>query len=304
MTKYFLNRILILVLSCSSSSVKEEKNIVPKFILSNEFNAYWYQGKAEITHYKIEQARYGEIRSGDAILVFVTEDFLTDKQVKKEKDQNSKFTSVLKVNFIKRFVTGIYDYSMMSSVFTPVNISAYPNSLKVTNSNQDWCGQTFTQLNMVNNKYSIKRFSYFEDESDEIYETEKTFLEDEICTRIRIAAESLPVGKIKIIPSTMISRLMHFKPMPIDAVADISENPKGQKVYTVNYPSMNRTLKIFFTKTFPYSIEGWEESYKDGFGDKATMLTSKGEKIQTVITDYWKKNSVADSLLRKQLGLQ
>lgn len=303
MTKYFLNCILILVLSCSSSSVKEEKN-QSNFVLSNEFNACWYQGKAEITHYKIKQARYGEIRTGDAILVYVTEDFLTDKQVKKEKDENSKSTSVLKLNFIKRFVTGIYDYSMMSSVFTPVNISAYPNSLKVTNSNQDWCGQTFLQLNLVNNKYSIKRYSYFEDESDESYETEKTILEDEIWTRIRIAPESLPVGKIKIIPGAMISRLLHFKPMPTDAVADLSENAKGQKVYTLNYPSMNRTLKIFFSKTFPYSIEGWEEFYKDGFGDKATMLTSKGEKVQTVITDYWKKNSVADSLLRKQLGLQ
>ena len=35
-----------------------------------EFNAYWYAGKAEITSYSLQQARYGELRDGHAVLIF------------------------------------------------------------------------------------------------------------------------------------------------------------------------------------------------------------------------------------------
>ncbi len=52
-----------------------------------QFKGYWYQGKAELTRYQLEQARYGEIHSGDAVLIFVTENFLLDKQVKHEHGQ-------------------------------------------------------------------------------------------------------------------------------------------------------------------------------------------------------------------------
>jgi len=37
---------------------------------TEEFKKYWYAGKAELTHYHLEQARYGEIHSGDAVLIW------------------------------------------------------------------------------------------------------------------------------------------------------------------------------------------------------------------------------------------
>ena len=49
---------------------------------SPEFKSYWNSGRAEITSYKLEQARYGELHSGYSVLVFVTEDFSKKKQVK------------------------------------------------------------------------------------------------------------------------------------------------------------------------------------------------------------------------------
>jgi len=48
--------------------------------ISQEFKDYWYAGKAEISSYKLEQARYGELRDGTAALIFVTEDFLPEVQ--------------------------------------------------------------------------------------------------------------------------------------------------------------------------------------------------------------------------------
>ena len=102
--------------------------------LSEDFKAYWYQGKAEVSRYALTQARYGELRNGDAVMIFVTEDFLTDEQVKYEGGSNGPRTGILKLNMLEQFNTGIYDYSLMTSVFTPVDGS---RTLKTTCSVQD-----------------------------------------------------------------------------------------------------------------------------------------------------------------------
>ena len=77
------------------------------------FGRYWYQGKAELTRYELRQARYGEIHSGEAVLIFVTEPFLPDRQVKLERADPSKGVTVLKLNAVRKFFTGIYPYSLM-----------------------------------------------------------------------------------------------------------------------------------------------------------------------------------------------
>ena len=90
-----------------------------------EFGDYWYQGKAELTSYDLEQARYGEIHPGHAVLIFVTEDFSRSKHVKLDRPQSAgdDAVKVLKLNFMKKFNTGIYPYSMMSSMFTPIDLA-------------------------------------------------------------------------------------------------------------------------------------------------------------------------------------
>ena len=51
------------------------------------FGKYWYQGQAELNTYDLEQYRYGEKRNGEAVLIFVTEDFSREKQVKLDNPQ-------------------------------------------------------------------------------------------------------------------------------------------------------------------------------------------------------------------------
>ncbi len=82
----------------------EKKAAVP---LTQEFKDYWYAGKAEISSYQLKQARYGETREGNAVLIYVTEDFLPDAQVKAD-NQNESNVPVLKLNATKKFNTGNY----------------------------------------------------------------------------------------------------------------------------------------------------------------------------------------------------
>jgi hypothetical protein len=274
---------------------------------SEEFKAYWYDGKAEITSYKLEQARYGELHEGYAVLVFVTEDFSKSKQVKLDNPQNANGddVKVLKLNRIKKFDTGIYRYSLMDSVFTPIYIGEYPNTLKVTSSSQEWCGNTFTQLNLDDNGYEVRSFSYFESQGDTKFNLQQEILEDELWVRIRLAPESLPVGRIKIIPATMASRLTHKELKVEIAEASLVENSKDSNLmdYKLVYDDSGRAMEITFSKKFPYEILSWEETYKSGFGNNAKTLTTKATKNKMLITDYWNKNKTVDHELRKKLGL-
>ncbi len=268
-----------------------------------EFNEYWYQGKAEITSYDLQQARYGEIHPGHAVLIFVTEPFSQSKQVKLDYPDRAgeDAVTVMKLNLTKKFNTGIYPYSMMQSTFTPVQLDQYPHSLKVTTSSQEWCGHTYLQLNLDKNKYQVNGFSYFESEGDTNFSLKNAWLEDEIWSRVRISPESLPTGNVQIIPGTFFSRLKHVELDVVQAEAALtaSEEP-GQMIYTLSYPEYNRTLSIRFNNSFPHEIEGWEETYGSRGRELKTIATRK-ERMKSA---YWSQNSVKDSVLRKNLGLE
>jgi hypothetical protein len=274
----------------------------------DDFGKYWYNGQAEITRYQLEQARYGEIRQGDAVLIYVTEDFLKDKQVKYEYGSKDNATTVLKLNFTKKFYTGIYPYSIMSSIFTPVD--GISPTLKVTSSSQEWCGHTFVQLNHRDDHIRVLLRSYFQAEGDRDFSLDAAYMEDEIWTEIRLAPEQLPRGDIEIIPGMQFARLRHV-PIKIEkahaklqsaASPQLSDQPLSQ--YSLHYPALNRQLTILFETSFPHQIVGWEERYKSGSGAGEKTLISKATRTHSIRSDYWNRNKESDSQLRQELGIQ
>lgn len=272
------------------------------------FGDYWYQGKAEVTSYRLKQARYGESHEGDAVLIFVTEDLSRSKQVKLDNPEaaGTDGVKVLKLNATKNFTTGIYPYSLMASVFAPVDRSTDPRALKVTLSMQEWCGQAFVQMNLRGAAYAVQQNSYFESEGDKTVEVEAAIPEDELWTTIRQNPEALPTGSVRLIPGVMIQRLKHSPWVVQTAEAMLMENPADAalKVYTVRYPTMNRSLSIHYRSAFPYEIESWEETYPDGFGKNAKTLTTTATLNKRVLVDYWTRNHGADAGWRTQLGLK
>ncbi len=287
-----------LLIACSPAKVEFSTN------LPEEFKDYWYKGEAELNSYNLEQARYGAMHNGKAVLIFVTEDFSKKKQVKLDNPQEAgdDAVKVMKLNAMKKFNTGIYPYSMMKSVFTPVDQQQYPHSLKVTTSSQEWCGHTFTQLNLEGNNYDVLLHSYFEAEGEQEFSVNAALLEDEIWNIIRLNPEALPIGEIEIIPGTFYQRLSHKEIKKAKATASV-ESAGEHKKYILNYPEYERTLSIEFQEGFPHKIMGWEETYRDGFGENARMLTTKATLDETMKLDYWTHNSPADSVLREKLNL-
>ncbi len=298
---------VVLTLSCKPHSGQDGPTYHRQNIDQFFQDPYWFGGKGEISTYHLVQDRYGEKREGRVILIQVTEDFLVEEQVKNDLYQSQNSTSVLKSNLLKDFTTGIYDYSIMTSTFTPVDKREYPYTLKVSFSSQDWCGQTFQQLNLIGKRYGSTIFSYFETIGDKKEYTDAVFLEDELFNVLRINPDFLPVNEFNIIPSLEFTRLNNiafnsYRGHGIleTADADIS-NESSYSEYQLHYPDLDRKLVIRFETTKPYKIISWKEEFFNRSTGKQSSLHAK---IDTSIhTDYWKKNMVKDTLWREQLNL-
>lgn len=264
----------------------------PSRILTKAFKKYWFAGDAEISSYALTQSRYGELRSGDAILIYVTEDFLPNSQVKADNpDENS--IKVLKLNATKNFNTGIYPYSIMQSTFQPVYNKSQP--LKISASIQEWCGHVYAQINRKGNTLKYTGHSYFEGEADTIKDLPRYPTENEIWTTIRLNPKELPQGKFKMIPALEYLSLKHKNYQAYNASGVLMNNE-----YRLFYPELNRKLIITFNTNFPYEILEWEEHFQ---ADQEQFI-SKAVKKKTIKSPYWQKNKNKDSIWRKTLQLK
>jgi len=303
--------------NCSSSPTEAPAETTVKAApLPPEFGAYWFQGKAELSSYNLEQARYGEIHKGEAVLIFVTEDFSRRKQVKLDNPAKAPAgdkVPVLKLNFEKKFLTGIYPYSLLTSTFTPLDQASDPHSLKVSTSVQEWCGHIFTQLNLRKKEYAVSQKSYFESESDSETTLPISLLEDELWNRIRLNPANLPTGALRIVPATTFSRLQHL-PLQAEAAtatlaAATANNRFASKaplqVYTLTYSSSApRTLAIYFEQAFPHRILGWDETYLDRPGAKEPrQLTTRATRKRSLQLDYWRTHNNEHLNWRDSLAL-
>ena len=302
----FLGLFLLVILSVAcatqppynASAIQSDAPVLTK--------EYWYDGSAEINTYALKQNRYNTLHDGTAMLIFVTEDFLTDTQVKNDRYQNKNSTSVLKKIEQRKFNTGVYDYTMYSTIFTPVEINQYKKSLKVVGSLQDWCGTIYHQYNAQKNGYKVTGHSYFESEGEQNVTVSSGIHEGELYTRLRMNPELLPIGIFDIIPEPIVGMMKHYPLLSYSAEASVS-NYNGKlkggnlKTYTVTVPDLERTLEIVYEAAAPFKIVAFYDSYPSAF-DKQ-MRTTAAELINHTKMPYWNKNNPSDAELRTALRL-
>ncbi|SDG54053.1 septum formation inhibitor Maf [Psychroflexus sediminis] len=294
--KYVFILCIAILTSCETiveSELESIKETQDKRDLTSEFKSYWFDGKAELTSYDLQFYRYGEKREGKAMMIFVTEDFLQDTQVKANSQSENTIT-VMKLNSLKKFNTGIYPYSIMQSTFVPVVYEA--PLLKLSSSIQEWCGQSYAQLNH-RRQFEIEKHSYFEGEADSTLVLEPTLSENEIWIQLRINPKKLELGAQQVLPDFSFLQLNHKAFKPYEAELKQTE---GNYLHTrITYSDLGRIVNIYQEKTFPYSIEKWEEIK---YNSKDTLVSS-ATKIKTLITKYWQQNSSKYLHLRDSLGL-
>ncbi len=125
----------------------------------------WDDGRAEVNTYAAHRVQYGKSRSYDAVLIVVKEDFNRKLYVKADPPFEGKpLLPVLKLNQIQNYLTENYPYHFLTSVF--VQRYRPQRVVKLTNSSQEWCGNTFKELRAWGPKAELEYRSYFDGQGD------------------------------------------------------------------------------------------------------------------------------------------
>lgn len=288
----------ILTALCLSCSFNIDSPGTP--VISEEFTEVWSRGMAEINVYHLTQARYGESHTGKMVLIFVKERVDPESHIKLE-DQGEPGLEVLKCNNIRKFTTGIYDYSLMNTTMTGLQGFQSEKLVRSTTSIQDWCGHVFAEINLIIDTYNYRISSYFEGESDEkgiVFQ----WSEEAVLNQIRINPEAIPSGRAAIIPSMFYLRLRHKELAPEQALFKTVDED-SLKVLTIDYTSIKRKIAIKYTNNFPHEIVEMEESYQSGWGEQAGMMTTTAKRVSVNWLEYWKLHNNSDAVWRKKIEI-
>jgi len=257
--------------------------------------------------YRLVQPRYGARRTGTAVLIYVTEDFSDTLRVKADagKHPASDIYPVLKLNAVRDFQTGIYDYNVMTSTFARV-APGWPIA-KVSFSSQEWCGHVYHHLIPKAGRIGGISHSYFDGEADgrdDLPMPDGGVMEDAVPILIRgWMGEWLARGAartVPFLPSLLRSRLDHralawgkatFTRAQEASRLTVPAGAFQVDVWTVAEQG-GRTVTYSVEAAPPYRLIRWSA----GDGEEASLLGS--ERLP-----YWELNGPGGEKWLKKLGL-
>lgn len=279
------------------------------------FEATWRDGRAELDGYRYSVTRYGRPRTGRAVAIYVTEPFSRSRHVKLDRPARVPGDSldVMKLNLVRDFQTGIYDYHTIVSLFAT---TADFTPIKVAFSASEWCGQVSEELDRSGATLSQRIASYFDGES-----AERTLeippggvLEDELFIQLRaLRAPYLGAGASRTVPflaSPFRRRLAHrgtaWTSARIDRLArpETVVVPAGRfvaDVYLVR-PGDGREGRFHVERAHPRRIVKWAWTPATP-GGRAEGLDA-GELTGTDRQEYWRLNRPGDESYLGRIGLR
>ena len=268
-----------------------------------DFYAHWGDGKAEISSYEVVQPRYGELRPGYGVMIFVTESLHRQTFIKVDSPtpEADQFYA-LKLNHILKFATGIYDYSVMTSVFSQVAGGRHPFALRrISFSAQEWCGQVFDEALFSAGQINGQISSYFASEGRGTYQLkqpEHFASEDHLLIRIReLQGPFMALGEVReveVLPSFWQLRQAHQPHAVVSGrihkAAETAAGALASVRWDLHIGQRQRTL--WTEKTYPHRILRWEDS-----------TGGRGELMRTIRVPYWELQANADEVYRRELGI-
>ena len=272
----------------------------------------WGDGQAELSGYELVTPRYGSLRTGTAVAIFVTETFSNKQRVKADPGRHPKQDEfpVMKLNLVQDFSTGIYDYNLLTSSFialTSVNMRPPGAPTKVSFSAQEWCGHAYTQLLFDIAYARYTGHSYFDGEADSssaIPIPNDALAEDALLLWARgFSSPTLAPGdsvSVQVSGALREARLKHQRIEVRPARVSRSVAPEAISVPAGTFPcdvmqvriEGGRTWTIWVEVAAPYRIVQWTCSD----GEQARLLGSTRRK-------YWDEHDGGDEAYLKELGL-
>jgi len=281
-------------------------------LFGDPFWDHWGDGRAEMAGYELTMPRYGELRKGTAVTIFVTETFSNELRVKANPGNHppeDEF-SVMKLNLVEDFPTGIYDYNWMTSSFIalePVNSRPAGLPAKVSFTGQEWCGHVYSHFLFDPDAIRHVLHSYFDGEADQrntLPYPADGLGEDALWFWARGLAgprlEPSQSTQIKLLTALKFARARHEDPGWTDATLSRAAQPEEITVpagaFTVERWKAEKAggaARTFYVEAEPpHRIIRWETSE----GEEAALLGS--ERLA-----YWEMNANEYVSALEKLGL-
>ena len=285
-----------------------------------EFGAHWQDGRGELSAYRYEVTRYGETRAGRAVLVYVTEPMSEVKRVKVDDPKRNPrdVFEALKVNFVRTFQTGIYDYHTMASIFVRTSDMT---PVKVTFSAAEWCGHVFEEMLYAKHHIADRYASYFEDESGSRRLTlrENGIAEEELLVRLRdLRGSWLKPGErrsVPFLPSAFRRRVAHRPLAWTMAKIERAGGTESIRVPAGAFAAFRYTIRVedgrqgtyWVEQAYPHRIVRWDwksaSSATAGRGFGPAEGCDKGELLGSTRLPYWQLNRNGDERELRALGI-
>jgi len=280
------------------------------------FESQWRDGRAELAGYHYSVTRYGQARTGQAVMITVTEPFSESKRVKVDdaaKNPPDTFEA-LKMNLVRDFQTGIYDYNTMTSVFVRARDFT---PAKISFSSAEWCGHVYEELIVDRNAVRQSLRSYFEGESGDRTLAWKAggISEDQLFVLLRgLRGAIVKPGErraVPLLPSSFVRRLAH-RPLAWEtATIERAPRPETITVPAGTFPADRYRITTTDARQGTFWVEranahrilrwSWSSTTK---GDRGGEAMESGDLAGSARLPYWRLHGNGQESYLKELGLQ
>jgi len=277
---------------------------------TDAFGEVWYDGRAEVCGYRWRGERYGQERTGEAVAIFVTEPFDEELLVKLDDPgrPGPNAVTALKLNLVRDFQTGVYDYNTMASCFLRADDFT---PLKLSFSSAEWCGHVYEELDFRPGGTEVRVQSYFEGESaDEVLPAPRGgVVEDQLFVWLRgLRGAVLEPGESRDVPflaGPFERRLRHVAvewetaSVTRAAARETVEVPAGRfEVLAYRVEAPDGRLGLFQVEArAPHRLVAWRWT-------RGGRVTDAGELTGSERLAYWQLHGEGDEALRADLGLE
>ena len=276
----------------------------------------WHDGNAELASYTLTYPRYGELRTGTAVMVTVTEPFDPTARVKADALRDDTY-SVIKLNLAEDFQTGVYDYNLMTSVFVATeSANGLPpgSPTKVSFSSQEWCGHVYQQALFGQTKPGTPSaqqtsHSYFEGEADQHLDMEHPqsgLAEDALILWARgLAGPALKPGESIDVPmyrSLAVQRLQHVRAQWDRATLSVRKDLTPLRTAS----GEDLAVRIYDATVFSDVGDRQYTFYIDSHRRLMKMTRNDGYELELIDIErlpYWRLHDNADERELKKIGL-
>ncbi len=182
--------LISLLISCNNTQKTQTISVNYPTDIDNYFNSnwadttFWDDGLAEVNKYVASRTIYGKERNFEYVLIAVSEDFNKEFSVKTDDYSREDLYKVIKLNAFASIPTDNYPYHFLTSTFVDRNNSL--SVIKLTQSSQEWCGNTTKEFSPSDTSMQLTYTSYWDGEGAGIKKISNGFLfEDQLHYTLR-----------------------------------------------------------------------------------------------------------------------